>query len=36
VVALARNAESESADEAVEQSLNEAADQPPADNSGNE
>jgi len=36
VVALARNAESESADEAVEQSLNEAADQSPADNSGNE
>ena len=36
VVALARNAESESVDEAVEQSLNEAADQSSTDNSGNE
>src|SRR6201997_166655 len=36
VVALARNAESESVDEAVEQSLNEAADESPEDNSGNE
>jgi DNA gyrase subunit A len=36
VVALARNAESESADEAVEQSLNEAANESPEDNSGNE
>jgi len=36
VVALARNAESESVDEVVEQSLNEAANESSDDNSGNE
>jgi DNA gyrase subunit A len=36
VVALARNAESESVDDAVEESANEVADESPADNPGNE
>ena len=36
VVALARNAESESVDEVVEESLNKAANESPDDNSGNE
>jgi hypothetical protein len=36
VVALARNAESESVDDAVEESVNEVADESPVDNPGNE